>query len=60
VMNASVGLGAAGRPAVVLGLGRIVALYGRAHPLYTRHTNTFGASIPEATMRPNPRWSSAT
>ena len=25
-------------------------------PLYTRFTNIFGASISEATLRPNPRW----
>jgi hypothetical protein len=25
------------------------------HPLYTRFTNIFGASISEATMRPDPR-----
>ena len=37
VMNASVGLGAAGRPAVVLGLGRIVALYGRSSTLFQIH-----------------------
>jgi hypothetical protein len=38
---------------VVLGLGRI-------HPLYARFANIFGTSIVEATMRPNPRWSSPT
>ena len=76
--------------AVLLGLGRIVALYHllilftpesqtysvplflkrqcdytlgsvalslctTAHPLHTRFANIFGASVPETTMRPNPR-----
>ena len=30
-----------------------------AHPLHTRFANIFGASIYEATMRPNPRWDGA-
>jgi hypothetical protein len=32
-----------------------LSLCTTAHPLYTRFTNIFGASISEATMRPNPR-----
>jgi hypothetical protein len=42
--------------AVALGLGRIVALCSLAHPLHTRSTNVFGASISEARTRPHPRW----
>jgi hypothetical protein len=32
-----------------------LSLRATAHPLYSRFTNTFGASFSEATMRPNPR-----
>ena len=32
-----------------------LSLCSAAHPLYTIFTNIFGASISEATMRPNPR-----
>ena len=39
---------------VVVGLGRIVALYHRSPTLYQC---IFSISISEATMRPNPRWS---
>jgi hypothetical protein len=41
---------------VGVGLGRIVALHHPpTHPLHTRITNIFGASVSEAKMRPNPR-----
>ena len=32
-----------------------MSLCTAAHPLYTRFTNMFGASISETTMRPNPK-----
>ena len=35
------------------------SLFTTAHLLYTRVIDVFGASISEATMRPNPRWCSA-
>ena len=41
--------------AVDIGLGCIVALYHRV-PFHNRFTKIFGTSIPETTMRPNPRW----
>jgi hypothetical protein len=37
------------------GLGRIFLLCTTAHPLPTRFANRFGASISEATKRPDPR-----
>jgi hypothetical protein len=41
---------------VAAGLGRIVALHHPpTNPLHTRITNISGASVSEATMRPNPR-----
>ena len=32
-----------------------LSLCATVHPLHTRFTNTFGTSISETTMRPNPR-----
>ena len=40
---------------VALGLGRIVAWHHRSSILYPYFANTFGASISEGTMRPDPR-----
>jgi hypothetical protein len=34
-----------------------LSLCAATHPLYTRFTNVFGASISETAMRPNPRFS---
>ena len=41
-------------PEAEIGLGCIVTLY-YTHPLHTRFPKRISASIPEATMRPNPR-----
>jgi hypothetical protein len=67
---AAVGVAAAvAKPAMEVGLGRIVALQhllivalslcNTAHPRHTRFANIFGTSLSEATMRPNLRWRSA-
>jgi hypothetical protein len=39
---------------ILVGLGCIVASY-HLHPLYTRFTYMFGASVFETSLRPNPR-----
>jgi hypothetical protein len=41
--------------AVMIGFGRIFALYHRSSTSSTIFTNIFGTSISDATMRPNPR-----
>ena len=45
--------------AVELGLGRMIALYTTVRPLYTRFVMRFGASFSDATVRPEPRSSTA-
>jgi hypothetical protein len=50
------GLGAGGGRRQGRAWGSVaLSLCTTAHPLYTGIANIFGASIPEATMRPNPR-----
>ena len=47
--------------AVELGLGHVIALCCRSspQPLHAIFANIFGTSVPETTMRPNPRSSTA-